>query len=108
MATLDASTVSQSTCSLHPMRPASARCPSCSVFYCSECITEHEGRLTCAKCLSAESAHTESKGSISRFFQLMPVLHLLLAVAAAWVIFYLLAQTILEIPHDFHNGTIWE
>ena len=104
-----ASVIGDTTCVIHPDRMAVARCPECQQFYCSECITEHEGRLTCASCLAAR----ENKVSPPRRgAKVMPVVavvvQLVVAVAVCWLIFFLLGETLGDIPDDFHDGTIWE
>ena len=44
-------TLAQQRCRNHLERSAAGRCPTCSFFYCRECITEHAGRLLCAACV---------------------------------------------------------
>ena len=104
-----AGVVGDTSCAIHPDRHGVARCPECSQFYCSECITEHEGRLTCAACLalSTESSVAVSKGNKVGGW----VAVLVQAVAAlliCWLIFYVFAQTLGDMPDEFHDGTIWE
>ena len=103
--------LAKATCRIHFERPASARCPSCHQFYCAECITEHDGRLTCASCLNEareEAAAPKRSRSWTGWLQPMPVIQLVVAVVVVWIIFYLLAQTLTDIPDRFHDGTIWE
>ena len=38
-------------CLHHTDREAASRCPSCRMFFCRECVTEHNGRVLCRKCL---------------------------------------------------------
>ena len=107
----ESESLAKTTCRIHFERPASARCPACHQFYCSECITEHDGRFTCASCLNAEREESMAKkhsGNLFSWIQLMPVVHLLVATTVAWIIFYLLAQTLTDIPDRFHDGTIWK
>ena len=101
-----ATPLSQTTCLIHADRAATARCPKCRTFYCGECITEHHGKLTCARCLSEEKVKPEVKRS--RFsLPLMPVVHLAIAVAACWAFYYFFAQTLARNPNKFHDGTVW-
>ena len=101
--------LAQSTCNLHQDRSASARCPSCKLFFCSECITEHDGKLTCAECLKIEESPTTTESNKwSNFLQVMPVIQLLIAVFFTWITFYLVAQILMDIPDRFHDGTIWK
>lgn len=104
-------TLSQTTCRIHFDRPATARCPSCQLYYCRECITEHDGKKTCAACLnearkSAEKPKQTQKGL--RFFQPAPILQFAVAVIMVWFLFYLIAKTLTGIPDEFHDGTIWK
>lgn len=38
----------------------------------------------------------------------MPFVQFAVAVAVTWVVFYLIAQFIHDMPVDFHDGTMWE
>ncbi len=101
--------LAETTCHIHFQRPASARCPSCLQFYCSECITEHDGRLTCAACLKAarEGPAPSRRSRWTGWFQPMPLVHLAVAFVVIWIILYFAAQTLTDIPDRFHDGTIW-
>lgn len=104
-----ASVVGDTSCAIHADRHAGARCPQCKEFYCNECITEHEGRLICAACLSAPD---DSTASVRKRTQIWSFLSLLLqatlALMICWLIFFLFAQTLGDMPNEFHDGTIWE
>lgn len=101
-----APSLSQTTCLIHTDRAATARCPSCRTFYCGECITEHDGKLTCARCLQEEKVKPEEKSK--RFsLPLMPVVHLAIAIATCWGFYYLFAQMLASVPDQFHDGTVW-
>ena len=99
--------LAKTLCAIHPARPASARCPNCRKFYCSECITEHEGKMSCASCLrlSMESV-PESKRKLR--LPIAPLVQLVLAIAVCWVVFYFFAQFLVDVPDNFHDGTVWE
>ncbi|MEP0814798.1 MAG: RDD family protein [bacterium] len=43
-------------CYHHPDRRASAICPKCSIYYCSECMTLRKGKLMCKTCAEVEFA----------------------------------------------------
>ena len=101
--------LSKTICLIHPARPASARCPSCGTFYCAECITEHEGRLTCARCLAAEQAPPVAKPSRVKIrLPIMPAIQFLAGLITLWFIYHAFAQILLSIPVDLHDGTIWK
>lgn len=86
--------IAQSRCAAHPDREAAARCPGCSRFFCRECVTEHAGRVLCARCLAAQAtaAHKGPKWSAvklpaaaaSSFVMLWVVLYYLGTALAAW------------------------
>lgn len=101
--------LSRAVCRIHFDRPATARCPGCKEFYCPECITEHDGKLTCAACLkrkhSEETAAEKGKRGkrfVPGWFQPMPLAQALLALAGAWLIFYFLVQAAARMPDTFH------
>jgi len=100
--------LASSFCSIHASRPATARCPSCRSFFCSECVTEHEGKLICASCLAAASAERGRDKSRWRDLHPAPWLQLGLALAIMWVLFHFFARFLGDIPDSFHDGTIWE
>lgn len=95
------------SCSIHPERRSTARCPSCRQFFCAECITEHDGRMTCASCLSAAfKPVAQPRKKIQ--FPFAAITQFVLALVVAWLLFYFFAQTLADIPDEFHDGTIWE
>lgn len=98
-------TLSQQRCFLHATREAVARCPRCERYYCRECITEHEGRIICAACLREISIPSEVKRR-SRF--VAPALQLLAGVMILIVAFSVVARLLLLLPHDYHEGTVWQ
>lgn len=102
-----ASISGDTSCATHAERLSAARCPLCEQFYCSECITEHEGKLICAGCLAAgEKVGAETREV--RTFPLAAVAQFGFALLFLWLLFYFFAQTLGDIPDDFHDGTIWE
>ena len=93
-------------CLNHPVREAVARCPACAQFYCRECITEHEGVISCASCLrkvaSAPAARRANRNLAGR------VGLALLGFLAGWLWFYAAGQILLALPSKFHEGTMWK
>ena len=88
----------QQRCWNHSSREAVARCPVCSRFYCRECVTEHEGKMICASCVtSAARASGAAKRSGGFVWTLFAVGGILLA----WIIFYYFGALLARIPSDF-------
>jgi hypothetical protein len=95
----------QQRCFNHEFREAASRCPICRRYFCRECVTEHEDRVLCVKCLRKEVARqTMAAGGFRRALsKLLPVAGLLMA----WLFFYVLGRTLLSIPVAVHDGTLW-
>lgn len=92
-------------CFHHADREAAARCPSCQRFYCRECVTEHEGRMTCANCVARLHAPQSTKRSGSRLFKsAMGSIFSIGGILLAWLIFYYLGMGLARIPSTFHGG----
>ena len=91
-------------CLNHPQREAAARCPSCGHFFCRECVTEHDDRVICARCLAALARAGQERRSALR--------HVGAALAGAggllllWLCFFLLGKMLLSIPSTFHSA-LW-
>ncbi len=104
----------QQRCLRHRERQAVARCPECRLFYCRECITEHDDRILCADCLKkkigpAPEASRHERHLLRRLRHGIGRLLLIgLAVGVSWIFFYGYGKLFLAIPTSFHNGTIWE
>ena len=93
-------------CFNHLLREAVARCPQCQRYFCRECVTEHEDRVICAACLSADADAVGA--SPSRFSGFSRMMHFLLGTMLLWIFFYYLGQLLLSLPSAFHEGTLWE
>ena len=92
-------------CFHHAAREAVARCPECRHFYCRECITEHEDRAICSACLKKLAARP-ARRRLSLAW-LLPAMELSAGFAVAWLAFYFLGTTLLSIPSQYHEGTVW-
>lgn len=92
-------------CFHHALREAAARCPHCRRFFCRECVTEHDGRATCAQCLRkiADAEQARRRRAVG----LVGGLAAALGFAVAWMAFHQLGRWLLSLPADFHEGTIW-
>ncbi len=93
-------------CAHHADREAVARCPQCERFFCRECIAEHEGRVLCALCLSV--SHDRQGGRRTYVHRLLPPLQFALGLIVLWGCFYYLGQTLMVLPDQFHEGTMWQ
>lgn len=96
-------------CAQHPQREAAARCASCSGFFCRECVTEHDLRMLCARCLRETAAAQKPK--TSRRSLLAPIslaTQLVLGLILLWLSFYLMGRLLIAIPANFHEGSLWE
>jgi hypothetical protein len=93
-------------CFNHLGREAAARCPGCQRFYCRECITEHEDRVLCAKCVRDLATGSSTRGN--RFGVVCRIAQLAGATLVAWLFFYWVGQTLLSIDPSFHEGTLWK
>jgi len=93
-------------CHHHVEREAVARCPGCGMFFCRECVTEHDDRMICASCLrkitGGATVHRH------RFSQVAGALMVSLAgILVAWIFFYSMGRLLLLTPTSFHEGTLW-
>jgi len=98
--------LAQKRCKNHPDREAVARCPECGLFYCRECITEHEDRVLCTTCL--KEVQLRHSLVFSRLKFPFAVLQFLIAVCVIWLLFYYVGHLLLLIPSSFHEGTFWQ
>ena len=76
----------QQRCWNHEAREAACRCPACGRSYCRECVSEHEGRLLCAACLTAAVATTAPQSSA--FGKLAPPGMIAAGILMAWLIYW--------------------
>lgn len=99
------SAISEQRCLNHHDREAVARCPSCFKFFCRECVTEHEQRVICARCLAVLSHGPEKRGA--RLRRLAAAIPAGVGCFMLWLMFYGIGRLLLAIPSSFHEGTIW-
>lgn len=97
--------ISDSRCFNHAGREAIAKCPRCGRFFCRECVSEHEGGIICASCLTKTAGIKHKKGfnlsGIAKIFQLAA------GILILWCCFYLMGKTLLSIPSTFHEKAAW-
>jgi hypothetical protein len=88
-------------CFNHALREAVARCPECERVYCRECVTEHEHRVLCARCLDVAAEEESRRGGVLRGGA--RVAAAAVACALAWTFFYLVGAGLLTLPSQFHE-----
>ena len=93
-------------CLHHPLREAVARCPECGQFYCRECITEHDDRVLCASCLQRLAA--KKTAPHRRLAPLLRVVAAGFGLLVAWVFFFIVGRVLVNIPAEYHEGTVWQ
>ena len=98
--------ITQQRCHNHLPREAVARCPACGRFFCRECITEHEDKVLCAACLRRLTG--PSGEALNRFGGFLRLGNFLLGIFILYLIFYYFGQILLNLPSDFHEGTLWQ
>ena len=99
----------QQRCILHPNREAVARCPGCGRYFCRECVTEHDGRVLCAACISRLVEAEERPGRASVLMPLMRRMGKAMMLGGCLLLlvcFYLLVAMLLNaVPHRFHDSS---
>src|ERR1035441_7972275 len=73
-------------CFNHPERLAAARCPECRNSFCRECVTEHDGRLSCATCLRKQKSADVQRVTWRRHLA-VPAMAVA-ALCGSWLLFY--------------------
>jgi hypothetical protein len=71
-------------CFHHDLREAVAQCPSCKLFFCRECVTEHAGRMICVTCVHAltRDAHKTVQAARARW-----TVAAVAGLLVAWLVF---------------------
>lgn len=81
-------------CLNHEAREAVSQCPSCKNYFCRECVTIFEDRITCARCLKALSE--QNPNAQHNGFGVSGVALALAGFLSAWFVFYAAAWIVLE------------
>ncbi len=93
-------------CFNHASREAVAQCPTCHQCFCRECVSDHEGRMICARCLAALAA--PAKIAPKHQAGVLGFLAALGGILLIWAVFYLFGSALVAIPTSFHEGTVWK
>lgn len=97
--------ISARRCFNHARREAVARCPVCGSFFCRECVTEHDGRMVCARCLIPAAA---GSGRHPRLRAAWRGVQFLAGVLVLWLCFWFMGRTLLRLPSSFHEGASFD
>jgi hypothetical protein len=89
-------------CFHHDLREAVAQCPSCKLFFCRECVTEHAGRMICVTCVHAL---TRDAGKTAQAARARWTVAAVAGLLVAWLVFYYLGLALARIPSKFHGGS---
>ena len=103
--------LSRQRCVRHPEREAAARCPACKRFFCRECVTEHEGRILCAACLSRQTEESEAASSPwlrTAFRATRTGIALAASFLFLWGFYTVIGAVLHAIPDKFHDSTAIE
>ena len=96
---------SQRRCHNHRERQAACRCPGCGFDFCRECVTEHDERLLCSRCMlqsTAGHAHRRARGGV------LPRIGIGLAgILAAWMFFFLVGEFATTMLAPKHEVQTW-
>ena len=93
-------------CTNHAVREAVARCPECRLYFCRECVTEHDDRVLCTACLKKL---TKSLGGTRRGFAgLLRFLQCAAGIVIAWFFFFLIGERLMQLSDSFHEGEVWQ
>lgn len=93
-------------CLHHYTREAVARCPECGLYFCRECITEHDDRVICASCLKRVAVIAEKEPR--RRINLWPALQMSGGFLFTWFLFYVVGRLLLSLPENFHEDQLWK
>lgn len=87
-----------------------ARCPTCTGYFCRECVVEHDGQLVCASCLARQIADVSAGSGRRRklLSRLREGATLGFALLLLWWLFYGFGSMLLRVPPEVHDGTIWK
>jgi hypothetical protein len=89
-------------CWNHDAREAACRCPACGRPFCRECVSEHEARLLCAACLSAQA-----RARLPRRRRFASAAYAITGMLLAWMLIYGAGRTLVLIAGRMQEAA-WE
>lgn len=96
----------QKRCLNHPDREAAARCPGCRMFFCRECVSEHEDRVLCSSCLRRKAS--EGVKPPRQWVGIGLAVRAACSFVLLWLVFSLLGEGLLRLPDAYHEGVFDE
>jgi uncharacterized paraquat-inducible protein A len=91
-------------CRNHIERQAACRCPGCGFDFCRECVTEHDERLLCSRCM-AELGASGTRPSRSK--TIGTIAQAVAGIAAAWIFFFLAGELTSMVVSPSHEVRAW-
>lgn len=89
-------------CANHAARQAVSRCPGCRAYYCRECVTDHDGRLLCRRCLDAQAGVAARGGRW--WARLRWTAGASAGALFTWAVFYYAGSLLANLPSQFHGA----
>jgi len=94
--------LSQQRCLNHVEREAVCKCPECKMFFCRECITEHDDRIICSSCLRKQASKQERQPQ--RIQDVFLLLGACISFMFLWLVFYSIGHLLISIPSYLHDA----
>jgi hypothetical protein len=91
-------------CRNHIDRQAACRCPGCGFDFCRECVTEHDERLLCSRCVAGLNFPATRA---SRTKSIKAIAQCVVGIAAAWIFFFLAGELTSIIVSPSHEVRAW-
>jgi hypothetical protein len=91
--------IARKRCLNHPSREAVARCTACDRYFCRECVSEHDDRIFCARCLKDVDPVCEKRPSSG----LLLAVQALAGLLFLWASFHVAGKALLAIPPPVHQ-----
>jgi uncharacterized paraquat-inducible protein A len=95
----------QQRCWNHEGREAVCLCPVCSRSFCRECVSEHESRLLCARCLQTLSEAAKPRTRAMPRVTLAALA--LFGFLFTWIVFFSLGEAVMTLSARSEQ-TLWQ
>jgi uncharacterized paraquat-inducible protein A len=98
------SSVAKRRCRNHIERQAACRCPGCGFDFCRECVTEHDERLLCSRCMAQLTGSIQEP---SRSAALRTLAQAVAGIVAAFLFFFLAGELTSMVVSPSHEVRAW-